>query len=96
MNEKTFQAAVKYGMIVLGLCLLLNLWSVMRYREIYRDAVKAEVQVQQAEAGAQLGQAVLQEFAAHANSDPHIAEILRQAQTFGASPAAITGQRSQH
>ena len=96
MNEKTFQVVVKYGTIVLGLCLLLNLWSVMRYREVYRDAVSAEVQLQQVETGGQIGQAVLQEFAAHANSDPHIAEILRQAQTLGAAPAASTGQRSQH
>jgi len=95
MNEKTFQMIVKFGPIVLGLCLLLNLWSVLKYREIYRDAVKAEVQLQQVQVGEQLGQAVLQEFATHANSDPHIAEILRQAQTMSAAPAANPGQRKQ-
>ncbi|HXA81064.1 MAG TPA: hypothetical protein VNV14_07325 [Opitutaceae bacterium] len=80
MNEKNFQMVVKFGPIVLGLCLLLNIWGVMRYREVYRDAIKAEVQLQQVEAGGQIVQAVLQEFSAHANSDPHIAEIFRQAQ----------------
>lgn len=80
MNEKNFQMVVKFGPIVLGLCLLLNIWGVMRYREIYRDAVKAEVQLQQAEAGQQAAQGVLQEFAGRANSDAHIAEIFKQAQ----------------
>jgi len=80
MNEKNFQMVVKVGPIVLGLCLLLNIWGVMRYREIYRDAVKAEVQLQQAEAGQQAAQGVLQEFAARSTSDAHIAEIFKQAQ----------------
>ncbi len=80
MNEKNFQMVVKFGPIVLALCLLLNIWGVMRYREVYRDAIKSEVQLQQVEAGGQIVQAVLQDFAAHANSDPHIAEVFRQAQ----------------
>jgi hypothetical protein len=80
VNDKNFQVVVKYGPIALGLCLLLNIWGVMRYREVYRDAVKAEVQLQQAEAGQQATQGVLQDFAARANSDPHIAEIFKQAQ----------------
>jgi hypothetical protein len=96
MNEKTFQAVVRFGPIVLGLCLLLNVWGVLRYREIYRDAVKTEVQLQQASVGEQLGQSVLQEFAAHANNDPHIAEIFRQAQATVGAPTTGTGQRQQH
>jgi hypothetical protein len=55
-----------------------------------------EVQVQQAVGGGQIGQSVLQEFAAHANSDPHIAEIFRQAQAPGAASSIGTGQRNQH
>ncbi len=96
MNEKTFQAVVRYGPIALGLCLLLNVWTVMRYREIHRDALKAEVQVQQLAGGEQIAQSVLQEFAAHANSDPRIAEIFRQAQAAGNVPGPGTGQRNQH
>jgi hypothetical protein len=80
LSEKNFQMVVKYGPIVLGLCLLLNIWSVMRYREVYRDSVKSEVQAQQLALGEQIAQAVLQEFSTRANSDPHIAEIFRQAQ----------------
>src|ERR1035437_1255073 len=96
MNEKTFQAVVRYGPIALGLCLLVNVWAVMRYREIYRDAIKAEVQVQQAAGGEQIAQGVLQEFAARASSDTHIAAIFRQAQAPGAIPSVATGQRNQH
>ena len=96
LSEKNFQAVVRYGPIALGLCLLLNVWAVLRYREIYRDAIKAEVQLQQASVGEQLGQSVLQEFAARANSDPHIAEIFREAQALGAAPSATAGQRNQH
>lgn len=80
MSEKNFQLVIKYGPIVLGLSLLLNIWAVMRYREVYRDAIKSEVQLQQLAAGEQVAQAVLQEFATRANSDPHIAEIFRQVQ----------------
>jgi hypothetical protein len=80
LSEKNFQAVAKYGPIVLGLCLLLNIWSVMRYREVYRDSIKSEILLQQLATGEQLAQAVLQEFAARANSDPHIAEIFKQAQ----------------
>jgi hypothetical protein len=93
MSEKTFQMVVKYGPIVLGLCLLLNVWSVMRYREVYRDSIKSEVQVQQLAVGEQVAQAVLQEFAARANSDPHIAEIFKQAQAL--VPAQVQAQRNQ-
>jgi len=83
LSEKNFQMAVTYGPIVLGLCLLLNIWAVMRYREVYRDAIKSEVQLQQLVAGEQIAQAVLQEFATRANSDAHIAEIFKQAQALG-------------
>jgi len=96
MNEKTFQAVVRYGPIALGLCLLLNVWAVLRYREIYRDSIQAEVQLQQVAAGEQIAQGVLQEFAARANSDPHIAEIFRQAQAAVGANGLATGQRNQH
>ena len=96
MNEKTFQAVVRYGPIALGLCLLLNVWAVLRYREIYRDSIQAEVQLQQVAAGEQIAQGVLQDFAARANSDPHIAEIFRQAQAPVGVNSLTTGQRNQH
>ena len=96
MNEKTFQMIVKYGPIALGLCLLLNIWTVMRYWEVYRDAVKVEVQLQQVQTGEQIMQGTLQEFAARAGSDPHIAEIFRQAQAPGSVNGLATEQRTQH
>jgi hypothetical protein len=80
MSEKNFQMVVKYGPIALGLCVLINIWTVMRYREVYRDAIKSEVQLQQLANEEQVVQGVVQEFAARSNSDPHIAEIFKQAQ----------------
>jgi hypothetical protein len=93
LSEKNFQVVVTFGPIVLGLCLLINIWSVMRYREVYRDAIKSEVQLQQLALGEQVAQGVLQEFAARANSDPHIAEIFRQAQAMAPRNQPLTPAR---
>lgn len=93
MSEKNFQAVVKYGPIVLGVCVLLNIWTVMRYREVYRDTIKTEIQVQQLATGEQIAQAVLQDFAARASNDTHIAEIFRQVQAQAQAQAQM--QRNQ-
>jgi hypothetical protein len=93
MSEKNFQMVVKYGPIALGLCLLINIWTVLRYREVYRDAIKSEVQLQQAVTGEQIAQGVLQEFAARANSDPHIAEIFKLGQAEGQRNQSSTFSR---
>jgi hypothetical protein len=78
MDEKNFQMVAKYGPIALGICLLINVWTVLRYREVYRDAIKSEVQLQQMATGEQIAESVVQEFSARANTDPHIAEIFKQ------------------
>ena len=88
MTEKTFQLLVRYGSIALGICLILNIWVVMRNVEVYRDATRAETQTEQMALRGQILQGVVQEFAARANSDPHIAEIFRRAQGAGAPNAA--------
>ena len=88
MNERTFQAVVKYGSIVLAICLILNLWVVMRYVEVYRDWSRAAIQFQQLATQQQIFQGLLQEFAARASSDAQIAEIFKQAQAMG---SATTG-----
>ena len=92
MNERTFQAAVKYGGIVLALCLILNVWVVMRHVEIYRDAGRADAQFQQLATQQQLLQAVLQDFAARASSDAEIANIFKKAQTMNSAPSPLSNQ----
>ena len=88
MTEKTFQLMVRYGSIVLGIGLILNIWVVMRNVEVYRDAARAETQTEQMAMRGQILQGVVQEFAARANSDPHIAEIFKRAQATGEASAA--------
>jgi len=96
MNEKTFQAAVKYGSVVLALCLILNIWVVMRHIEVYRDATHTDAQFQLLAVQQQAYQGLLQEFAARASADPQIAEIFKQAQVMGAaSTGAPPTQASQ-
>jgi hypothetical protein len=91
MNEKTFQALIRYGSILVGVCLILNVWVIMRHVEVYRDASKAELRVQQLVAQQQVLQTVLQEFAARASTDADIAGIFKKAQALngptGAAPA---------
>jgi hypothetical protein len=88
MTEKTFQAAVRYGSIALGLGVMLNIWVVLRYIEVYRDTARAEAQVQQLVLREQAMQAVAQEFATRVNNDPQIAGIFKRVQAMGASSAA--------
>jgi hypothetical protein len=95
MNEKTFQAVIKYGSVVLAVCLILNIWVVMRHVEVYRDATRVDGQFQQLLTQQQVFQSLLQEFAAKASTDPQIAEIFKQAQSMaggatGAPPAQST------
>jgi hypothetical protein len=92
MTEKTFQLIVRYGSIALGICLILNIWVVMRNVEVYRDATRVETQTEQMALRQQILQGVVQDFAARANSDPHIAEIFRRVQGTGA-PAAPSAAR---
>lgn len=90
MTEKNFQVAVQYGSIVLGISVIFNIYVVMHYVEVYRDAMRADAQVQQMALRAQAIQGVLQDFAARASTDPQIARIFKQAQ--GAASAAAAGQ----
>ena len=86
MSEKTFQALVRYGSIAIAICLILNVWVVMRHVEVYRDAGKAEAQLQQMMVRQQALQNVLQEFNTRASTDPEIAGIFKKAIAMGAAP----------
>jgi hypothetical protein len=95
MNEKTFQALIRYGSILIAACLILNVWVVMRHVEVYRDASKTELQLQQLMAKQQLVQTILQEFAARASTDADIAGIFKKAQALNGptgSGSAIDNQ----
>ena len=90
MNEKTFQAAVRYGSIVLAICVILNIWVVMRHVEVYRDATRADTQFQQLVAQQQALQGALQEFASRMSSDAEIAAIFKRAQAMSGPTGAVS------
>jgi hypothetical protein len=89
MTERNFQTAVQYGSIVLGISVVFNIYLVMRYVEVYRDAVRADAQFQQLVIREQALQGLLQDFAVRANNDPQIAQIFRQAQAVNSAAAAV-------
>jgi hypothetical protein len=72
---------------VLGISVVFNIYVVMRYVEVYREAVRADAQLQQMVVREQAIQGVLQDFAARANNDPQIAQIFRQPQTVNSAAA---------
>jgi len=89
MTERNFQTAVQYGSIVLGISVVFNIYVVMRYVEVYRDAVRADAQYQQVVVREQALQGLLQDFAVRANNDPQLAQIFRKAQTPNPAAAAV-------
>ena len=93
MTDRNFQTAVQYGSIVLGISVVFNIYVVMRYVEVYRDAVRADAQVQQMVLRQQAIQGLLQDFAARANNDPQIAQIFRQPQTVNPGAAVPRGSK---
>jgi hypothetical protein len=97
LTEANFQVAVKIGGLILALSAVGNLYLLLRYREVYRDASRAELVVLQQ--GATLGlqmqtlEAIIREFASRAQTDPGIADIFKHYQpTNAAKPAATEPQ----
>jgi hypothetical protein len=88
MTEKNFQAAVQYGSIVLGISVIFNIYVVMHHVEVYRDAARADAQLQQMALREQAIQGLLQDFAARSNTDPQLAQIFKQAQATNAAAVA--------
>jgi hypothetical protein len=87
MTEKTFQAVVRYGSMVLAISAILNIWVVMRHVEVYRKAALADAQAQQMALREQAVKGIAQEFAARANNDPQIAAIFKRVQAMAGSAA---------
>ena len=92
VTEKTFQAAVQYGSIVLGISVIFNIYVVMHHVEVYRDATRADAVAQQMAVREQAIQALLQDFAVRSNTDPQIAQIFKQAQA--TNVAAVAARNS--
>jgi len=82
MTETRFQQFVKWGGLVLAVAAVSNIYFVLRYREVYRDAARvdqvypqqlATLNVQQ-----QALEGVVRDFATKAGTDPRVVEILRR------------------
>lgn len=86
LTDSSFQTAAKVGGLVLAISTIGNLYFLLRYREVYRDATRADWTLQQLAPRQQILENVIREFAGHANSDPGVAEIFRRHQP--PSPAA--------
>ena len=95
MTEKMFQTVVRYGGMVLALAVILNIWVVIRHAEVYRNAARAEVQVQQLALREQALQAVAQEFAVRANNDPQLAAIFKRVQAMAGLSAPPAEPKNQ-
>src|SRR5882724_7873028 len=85
LTEANFQMAVKIGGLILALSVVANLYLLLRYREVYRDASRAELAVVRQGATLTLQiqtlEAIIRDFATRAQSDPGIAEIFKHYQT---------------
>lgn len=99
ITEKNFQTIVQFGGIALAVCLIGNLYFVLKYREAYRDKVQAELQLQQMVQQAQgavpqlqVFENVVRGFIPRATSDPKVAEILQRYQVIGGAPPVVTNQ----
>ena len=94
ITEKTFQSAARYGGIVLGIAAILNLYLILRYREVYRNRAIAEMQFQRTVLQQQAFEGALQAVLQLAPKDPQVVEILRKYQIVGGAPAG-TGSQTQ-
>lgn len=95
MTEKNFQTTIQYGSIVLAISVIFNIYMVMHYREVYRDAARADAQVEQLVTHWQRVQALLQDFGARINTDPQIAQLFKQAQAQAAAASAASRNAGQ-
>ena len=92
ISEKGFQIAVKYGGMVLAISIVGNVYFVLRFREVYRDRLRAEQRVQQLAAQQQIFEGVIREFVPRAVHDPKIAGILERDQVITNTRPATTNQ----
>jgi hypothetical protein len=82
LTDENFQLAVKVGGLLLFVSTVGNLYLLLRHREIYRDAARVELMVQQQGTviamRQQLIDGLLREFGSRAKTDPGVAEIFNR------------------
>ncbi len=82
ITESTFQKLVQIGAWLLVISTVGNVYLLLRHRELYRDASRAEVTVQQKLGGLALQQmaleGVIRDFAARRATDTGVAEIFQR------------------
>lgn len=88
-KDKFINLALRYGGIVVLLAALIDVYSVMRYRELFSKSLKSREAASQAEMDTRKLQALLQEFAQRAASDTTIMQILQRAQQRTAASATV-------
>jgi hypothetical protein len=95
ITESVFQKVVLVGAWLLVISTVGNVYLLLRHRELYRDASRAEVMVQQKLAGLTLQQlaldGVIRDFAAHRATDAGLAEIFQRLEDRRPTNAAPTG-----
>jgi hypothetical protein len=99
LNDASFQTIVKVGGFILAVSVVANVYILLRHREVYRDASRVEVAVQQQ--GAVLNfqlatlEAIIREFGNRASNDPGIAAIFQHYQATNAvtTNAVTTGAK---
>ena len=82
MNDTRFQQIVKWGGLALALAAIGNLYLLLRYREVYRDATRIEAAYPQEfnrlAAQERALEGVVQDYATKAGRDAGVVEILRR------------------
>jgi len=86
ITEKNFQAAVNFGGLLLAISVVLNIYFVMRNREVYRDQIQTDQRYQQLLIQEQALEGVTREFVAHAANDSKITEILQRYELISVAP----------
>jgi len=92
ITEKKFQTMVQCGGIALAICVVANLYLVLRYRELYRDRVRTDERFQQLMVQRQAFEGVLREFIPRVSRDLKVAEILQRYQIVGGTAPTGTNQ----
>jgi hypothetical protein len=95
ITESTFQRIVQVGAWLLAISTIGNVYLLLRHRELYRDASRTELTVQQKLATFTVQQmaleGVIRDFAARRATDPGVAEIFQRWEKAVATNATARG-----
>jgi hypothetical protein len=97
LTDTNFQTMVKAGTLLLAISTVGSVYILLRHREVYRDASRVEVAVQQKTAALnmqqQLMDAVVRDFAAHASTDPGVMDIFQRLKNSQTPTTATEGPK---